>query len=145
MRMSVVAEGTETPTQLDLVSRVGCTHAQRFRLWQPVPAEQLGALLMESRRWTGQQLLRSPRTGVGRAAAHHRAGRAVGRLRSRVSQRLRLPGGGGVASPAARLRGRRRGGSSESPTMCRGLPTPYIPPSSSTGTSFSVTAPPPVP
>src|SRR3954451_20683407 len=58
--MQVVAEGIETPTQLDLVRRVGCTHAQGFRLSPPVPAEQLGALLVESRRRTGQQRLPPP-------------------------------------------------------------------------------------
>ena len=60
LRMHVVAEGIETPTQLDLVRRVGCTHAQGFRLWPPVPAEQLGALLVGSRRRTGEQRLPSP-------------------------------------------------------------------------------------
>src|SRR3954454_15114262 len=60
LRMQVIAEGIETPTQLDLVRRVGCTHAQGFRLSPPVPAEQLGALLVESRRRTGQQRLPPP-------------------------------------------------------------------------------------
>jgi diguanylate cyclase (GGDEF)-like protein len=60
LRMQVVAEGIETPTQLDLVRRVGCTHAQGFRLSPPVPAEQLGALLVESRRRTGEQRLPPP-------------------------------------------------------------------------------------
>jgi EAL domain-containing protein (putative c-di-GMP-specific phosphodiesterase class I) len=60
LRMQVVAEGIETPTQLDLVRRVGCTHAQGFRLSPPVPAEQLGALLVESRRRTGVQRLPAP-------------------------------------------------------------------------------------
>jgi len=39
---------------------VGCTHAQGFRLSPPVPAEQLGALLTESRRLTGEQRLPAP-------------------------------------------------------------------------------------
>jgi EAL domain-containing protein (putative c-di-GMP-specific phosphodiesterase class I) len=60
LRMKVVAEGIETPAQLDLVRRVGCTHAQGFRLSPPVPAEQLGALLVESRRRTGEQRLPPP-------------------------------------------------------------------------------------
>jgi EAL domain-containing protein (putative c-di-GMP-specific phosphodiesterase class I) len=55
--MHVVAEGVETAAQLELVRSVGCTHAQGFRLSPPVPAEQLGALLAESRRRTGKQLL----------------------------------------------------------------------------------------
>ncbi len=58
--MQVVAEGIETPTQLDLVRRVGCTHGQGFRLCPPVPAEQLGALLMDSRQRTGEQRLPAP-------------------------------------------------------------------------------------
>jgi diguanylate cyclase (GGDEF)-like protein/PAS domain S-box-containing protein len=60
LRMKVVAEGIETPAQLDLVRRVGCTHAQGFLLSPPVPAEQLGALLVESRRRTGEQRLPPP-------------------------------------------------------------------------------------
>jgi diguanylate cyclase (GGDEF)-like protein/PAS domain S-box-containing protein len=60
LRMQVVAEGIETPTQLDLVRRVGCTHAQGFGLSPPVPAGQLGALLVESRRRTGEQRLPPP-------------------------------------------------------------------------------------
>jgi diguanylate cyclase (GGDEF)-like protein/PAS domain S-box-containing protein len=60
LQMQVVAEGIETPTQLDLVRRVGCTHAQGFWLSPPVPAEQLGALLMEGRRRTGKQRLPPP-------------------------------------------------------------------------------------
>jgi EAL domain-containing protein (putative c-di-GMP-specific phosphodiesterase class I) len=56
LRMQVVAEGIETPAQLDLVRRLGCTHAQGFRLSRPVPAE----LLVESRRRTGEQRLPPP-------------------------------------------------------------------------------------
>jgi EAL domain-containing protein (putative c-di-GMP-specific phosphodiesterase class I) len=62
LRMHVVAEGIETTAQLDLVRRVGCTHAQGFRLSPPVPAEELGALLAESRRRTGKQFLPPPPT-----------------------------------------------------------------------------------
>ncbi|MCU1432166.1 MAG: Diguanylate cyclase/phosphodiesterase with sensor(S) [Actinotalea sp.] len=55
--MQVLAEGIETPTQLDLVRRLGCTHAQGFLFSPPVPAEQLGALLADSRQATGKQRL----------------------------------------------------------------------------------------
>jgi EAL domain-containing protein (putative c-di-GMP-specific phosphodiesterase class I) len=50
LHMQVVAEGVETPAQLDLVRRVGCTYAQGYLLSPPVPAERLGDLLAEGRR-----------------------------------------------------------------------------------------------
>jgi EAL domain-containing protein (putative c-di-GMP-specific phosphodiesterase class I) len=59
--MQVLAEGIETPEQLDLVRSAGCTYGQGFRLSPPVAAEQLGALLAEGRRRTGRHRL-PPRT-----------------------------------------------------------------------------------
>jgi EAL domain-containing protein (putative c-di-GMP-specific phosphodiesterase class I) len=61
--MQVLAEGVETPEQLELVRSVGCTFAQGHLLSPPLPAEQLTALLAEGRRQTGHQQLppRPPR------------------------------------------------------------------------------------
>jgi diguanylate cyclase (GGDEF)-like protein len=55
--MRVLAEGVETPEQLELVRGAGCTYAQGHHLSPPVPAEQLSALLAEGRRRTGAQRL----------------------------------------------------------------------------------------
>ncbi|MCW2538039.1 MAG: hypothetical protein JWQ26_3738 [Modestobacter sp.] len=55
--MQVLAEGVETPEQLELVRTAGCTYAQGHHLSPPVPAEQLSALLAEGRRRTGEQRL----------------------------------------------------------------------------------------
>jgi diguanylate cyclase (GGDEF)-like protein/PAS domain S-box-containing protein len=55
--MEVLAEGVETAEQVERARRVGCTYAQGHQLSPPLAAEQLGALLEESRRLTGRQLL----------------------------------------------------------------------------------------
>src|SRR3954464_1669749 len=58
--MEVLAEGVETAEQLALVRAVGCTHAQGHHLSPPLPAAELGELLAEGRRRTGQQRLPQP-------------------------------------------------------------------------------------
>jgi diguanylate cyclase (GGDEF)-like protein len=55
--MQVLAEGVETPEQLELVRSAGCTYAQGHHLSPPVPAGQLSALLAEGRLRTGGQRL----------------------------------------------------------------------------------------
>jgi diguanylate cyclase (GGDEF)-like protein len=55
--MQVLAEGVETAEQLELVRRVGCSFAQGHHLSRPLPADELGALLAEGRRQTGEQRL----------------------------------------------------------------------------------------
>jgi diguanylate cyclase (GGDEF)-like protein len=60
--LQVLAEGVETAEQVDLARRVGCTFAQGNQLSQPMPADELGALLGESRRLTGRQQLPPPGT-----------------------------------------------------------------------------------
>jgi diguanylate cyclase (GGDEF)-like protein/PAS domain S-box-containing protein len=55
--LQVLAEGVETAEQVELARRVGCTSAQGYQLSRPVVAETLSALLGESRRRTGRQLL----------------------------------------------------------------------------------------
>jgi diguanylate cyclase (GGDEF)-like protein len=55
--MQVLAEGVETPEQLELVRNAGCSYAQGHLLSPPLPAEQLSALLAEGRRQTGHQRL----------------------------------------------------------------------------------------
>jgi diguanylate cyclase (GGDEF)-like protein/PAS domain S-box-containing protein len=42
--LSVVAEGVETPAQLELLTAMGCDHAQGYLLGRPVPAEELPVL-----------------------------------------------------------------------------------------------------
>ena len=37
-----MAEGLETPTQLDALRVIGCDYAQGFLLGRPLPAEVLG-------------------------------------------------------------------------------------------------------
>jgi EAL domain-containing protein (putative c-di-GMP-specific phosphodiesterase class I) len=58
--MQVLAEGVETPEQLELARSAGCRYAQGHHLSPPVPAEQLSALLAEGRRRTGEQRLPPP-------------------------------------------------------------------------------------
>jgi diguanylate cyclase (GGDEF)-like protein len=55
--MQVLAEGIETPRQLEMARTVGCTFAQGNHLSRPLAADQLGALLTEGRRRTGRQCL----------------------------------------------------------------------------------------
>ena len=43
--LSVVAEGVETPTQLEQVRDLGCEHVQGYLLSKPLPADEAGALL----------------------------------------------------------------------------------------------------
>jgi EAL domain-containing protein (putative c-di-GMP-specific phosphodiesterase class I) len=41
LNLDVIAEGIETPEELDLVRRLGCTHGQGFLYSPPVPAAKL--------------------------------------------------------------------------------------------------------
>jgi EAL domain-containing protein (putative c-di-GMP-specific phosphodiesterase class I) len=45
LRLSVVAEGVETPGQLALLARLGCDHVQGWLFSRAVPAPQFAALL----------------------------------------------------------------------------------------------------
>ena len=40
--LTAVAEGLETPTQLDALRVIGCDYAQGFLLGRPLPAELIG-------------------------------------------------------------------------------------------------------
>jgi EAL domain-containing protein (putative c-di-GMP-specific phosphodiesterase class I) len=62
--MQVLAEGVETPEQLELARSVGCTYAQGYQLSPPVAAAELTALLEDGRRRTGRQRLVPPSTPV---------------------------------------------------------------------------------
>jgi diguanylate cyclase (GGDEF)-like protein len=55
--LQVLAEGVETPEQLELARTTGCRYAQGHHLSPPVSAGQLSALLAEGRRQTGHQRL----------------------------------------------------------------------------------------
>jgi diguanylate cyclase (GGDEF)-like protein len=43
--LDVIAEGIETPAELDFVRTLGCTHGQGYLFSRPVPAQQLKALI----------------------------------------------------------------------------------------------------
>jgi EAL domain-containing protein (putative c-di-GMP-specific phosphodiesterase class I) len=55
--LQVLAEGIETPEQLELARTAGCRFAQGHHLSPPVSAGQLSALLADGRRQTGRQRL----------------------------------------------------------------------------------------
>jgi EAL domain-containing protein (putative c-di-GMP-specific phosphodiesterase class I) len=46
--LEVVAEGIETPEQLQVLGRHGCTTAQGFYFSRPLPPAQCGELLLEA-------------------------------------------------------------------------------------------------
>jgi EAL domain-containing protein (putative c-di-GMP-specific phosphodiesterase class I) len=43
--LPVVAEGVESPTQLEQVRRLGCEHVQGYLISRPLPAREAGAFL----------------------------------------------------------------------------------------------------
>lgn len=45
--LRVVAEGVETPAQLDFLRENGCRHVQGFLFSRPLPAPDLEALLQD--------------------------------------------------------------------------------------------------
>jgi EAL domain-containing protein (putative c-di-GMP-specific phosphodiesterase class I) len=45
LRLSVVAEGVETPEQLALLGSFGCEEGQGFHLGRPVPAQDVAGVL----------------------------------------------------------------------------------------------------
>jgi EAL domain-containing protein (putative c-di-GMP-specific phosphodiesterase class I) len=45
LNKAIVAEGVETPEQLDLLRRWGCDAVQGYLLSKPVPAETFAALV----------------------------------------------------------------------------------------------------
>jgi EAL domain-containing protein (putative c-di-GMP-specific phosphodiesterase class I) len=47
LRLSVVAEGVETPGQLELLAGLGCDHVQGWLFSRAVPAPQFAALLVQ--------------------------------------------------------------------------------------------------
>ncbi|MBV8295962.1 MAG: EAL domain-containing protein [Acidimicrobiia bacterium] len=51
LRVSVVAEGVETPEQLYVLRRIGCQQAQGFHLARPLPPKEFAELLRAGPRW----------------------------------------------------------------------------------------------
>jgi EAL domain-containing protein (putative c-di-GMP-specific phosphodiesterase class I) len=51
LNLTVIAEGVETPEQLDEVRALGCEFAQGFLLSRPLAPDALRSLLAENPRW----------------------------------------------------------------------------------------------
>ena len=49
LRLKVVAEGVETPQQLEFLKAVGCDEYQGYHFSQPLPATKFEALIRDSR------------------------------------------------------------------------------------------------
>jgi EAL domain-containing protein (putative c-di-GMP-specific phosphodiesterase class I) len=73
LRLKVVAEGVETPAQLDFLKNVGCDEYQGFHFSRPVPAIEFERIVREKSTQTGsmnpEDLLRTH----SKLAAYRRA------------------------------------------------------------------------
>ena len=54
LKLKVVAEGVETPQQVEFLRRAGCDNVQGFYFARPMTAAQLTALLLERRDWSSR-------------------------------------------------------------------------------------------
>ena len=54
LKLKVVAEGVETPQQVEFLRRAGCDNVQGFFFARPMTAAQLTALLLERRDWSSR-------------------------------------------------------------------------------------------
>ena len=57
LKLKVVAEGVETPQQVEFLRRAGCDNVQGFYFARPMTAAQLTAVLLERRDWTSRALV----------------------------------------------------------------------------------------
>jgi diguanylate cyclase (GGDEF)-like protein len=57
LKLKVVAEGVETPQQVEFLRRAGCDNVQGFYFARPMTAAQLTALLLERRDWSSRTAL----------------------------------------------------------------------------------------
>ena len=66
LRLKVVAEGVETPEQLDSLKSMGCDQYQGFHFSPPLPAADFGALMRRRRigRASHRRIRSSPRRGL---------------------------------------------------------------------------------
>ncbi len=56
LKMRVIAEGVETPSQLAVLRNLGCDYAQGFLLAKPKPREETEELLYRRHRWFPEEL-----------------------------------------------------------------------------------------
>ena len=52
LRLEVVAEGVETPEQLEFLREHGCDYMQGYLIGKPMPAEELSRMLAERTHWS---------------------------------------------------------------------------------------------
>ncbi|WP_308921794.1 EAL domain-containing protein [Janthinobacterium sp. J1-1] len=57
LKLKVVAEGVETPQQVEFLRRAGCDNVQGFYFARPMTAAQLTALLLERRDWSSRTVM----------------------------------------------------------------------------------------
>jgi EAL domain-containing protein (putative c-di-GMP-specific phosphodiesterase class I) len=56
LKMRVIAEGVETPSQLAVLRNLGCDYAQGFLLAKPKPREETEKLLYERHTWFPEEV-----------------------------------------------------------------------------------------
>jgi len=73
LRLKVVAEGVETPAQLDFLKNVGCDEYQGFHFSRPVPATEFERLIRDKSTQAGPMNSEDMLRTHSKLAAYHRA------------------------------------------------------------------------
>ncbi len=73
LRLKVVAEGVETPAQLDFLKNVGCDEYQGFHFSRPVPAAEFERLIRDKSAQAGPMNSEDMLRTHSKLAAYHRA------------------------------------------------------------------------